>query len=390
MAGIAAAYQLAVRAGTARVVLVDPREPLSLTSRMGTEAYRNYWPGPDAAMRRLMDRSIDLLDEIDRGSGHAFELNRRGYVYLTADPIEAARLRVDAGDVADFVAAQGEIRARYPFVTDRACALLHVRRAGFMNASKLGHWLLERALAHGVELVRDEVTALDVSQRRVAGVGLASGSRIDTRQFVLAAGPLLPGWSDRLGLLVPVVNELHGKISFEDEAGVIPRDAPLMIWNDAVDLGERGRFPAGLHFRPRGERAILGLWAYHTPIEEPRFPPSFDRDYADIVLRGLTVMVPGLRVYTGRNPTVVVDGGYYCKAPDNRPLVGPTAIEGAHVLGAFSGFGIMASQAAAELLAAGMLGQPLPEYAGAFHPARFDDPAYQALLATADSTSGQL
>ena len=108
------------------------------------------------------------------------------------------------------------------------------------------------------------------------------------------------------------------------------------------------------------------------------------------MLRGLTVMVPGLSVYVGRSPTVVVDGGYYCKVPDNRPLVGPTAIEGAYVLGALSGFGIMASQAAAELLAAWMLGQPLPEYAGAFHPTRFDSPDYQAFLATTDSNSGQL
>ena len=47
-----------------------------------------------------------------------------------------------------------------------------------------------------------------------------------------------------------------------------------------------------------------------------------------------------------------MDGGYYCKAPDNRPLIGPTAIDGVYLLGALSGFGIMASQAAAELLAA--------------------------------------
>ena len=69
MAGIAAAHQLAVRDGVARVVLVDPREPLSLTSSKGTEAYRNYWPGPDDTMVRFMDRSIDLLDALDRESG---------------------------------------------------------------------------------------------------------------------------------------------------------------------------------------------------------------------------------------------------------------------------------------------------------------------------------
>jgi glycine/D-amino acid oxidase-like deaminating enzyme len=69
MAGIAAAHQLAVRAGLAHVVLVDPREPLSLTSSKGTEAYRNYWPGPDDAMVRFMDRSIDLREL--RSSGRA-------------------------------------------------------------------------------------------------------------------------------------------------------------------------------------------------------------------------------------------------------------------------------------------------------------------------------
>ena len=130
--------------------------------------------------------------------------------------------------------------------------MLHVRRAGFMNAMKLGHWLLARARASGVELVRDEVTGLVVDNQRFVAIRLASGARIDARAFVLAAGPLLPEWTDRLELRVPIVNELHGKISFEDDAGVIPRDAPLMIWNDAVDLGALGTFPAGVHLRPRG------------------------------------------------------------------------------------------------------------------------------------------
>src|SRR5688572_16166293 len=89
IAGIAAAYQLAVRAGVTRVVIVDPREPLSLTTSRGAEAYRNYWPGPDDTMARFMDRSIDLLERLDLESEHAFALNRRGYVFLTADSTEA-------------------------------------------------------------------------------------------------------------------------------------------------------------------------------------------------------------------------------------------------------------------------------------------------------------
>src|SRR6476469_4462706 len=101
MAGIAAAHQLSVRANISRIVLVDPREPLSLTSSKGTEAYRNYWPGPDDTMARFMDRSIDLLEELDRDSRQAFELNRRGYVFLTADIGEAERLSLSAKATAD-------------------------------------------------------------------------------------------------------------------------------------------------------------------------------------------------------------------------------------------------------------------------------------------------
>ena len=390
IAGVAAAYQIAVRAGVTRVMLVDPREPLTLTSSRGAEAYRNFWPGPDSTMVRFMDRSIDLLELLDAESGHAFALNRRGYVFLTAEPAEAQRLRAHAGATAEFLAGGPAIRARYPWVTDRVVAMLHVQRAGYMNALALGRWLLERAVHHGVDLVRDEVTRLRVANGRFTGVQLASGARIDARALILAAGPRLPEWAVRLDLDVPIVNELHGKISFDDEAGVVPRDAPMMIWNDPVELPGYGTFPAGVHLRPRGERSILGIWTYDTHIEEPRVTPLFPPDYADIVLGGLTVMIPGFAALRDRGAAAAVDGGYYCKTPDNRPLIGPTAIAGAHVLGALSGFGIMASQAAAELVAAHVLEEPLPGYAAAFHPGRFGDPVYRQRLAVADANQGQL
>lgn len=390
MAGIAAAYQLAVRRRAGRVVLVDPREPLSLTSSQGAEAYRDYWPGPDTTMVRFMTRSIDLLDALHDESGGAFELNRRGYVFLTADSQEAARLRAHEGPTTYFVDGERAVRARYPFVTERVVAMLHVRRAGYMNAIKLGRWLLARAQSHGVKLVRDEAMGLIVENQRCVGVRLASGGHIDAGAFVLAAGPLLPEWAARLELEVPIVNELHGKMSFEDKRGIIPRDIPLMIWNDPVDLAALGTMPAGVHLRPRGVRSLLGIWTYDSRIEEPAFPPRFAPDYADTVMRGLRVMIPALGVYLERAPEAVVDGGYYCKAPDNRPLIGPTSIQGAYVLGALSGFGVMASQAAADLLAAHLLGGPMPDYAAAFHPARYEDPSYRPGLVALDPKSGQL
>src|SRR5215510_3210420 len=86
IAGIAAAYHLAVRRGMANVVIVDERPPLSLTSDKSTESYRNWWPGPGDDMVALMNRSIDLLEELARESGNVFRMNRRGYLFATADP----------------------------------------------------------------------------------------------------------------------------------------------------------------------------------------------------------------------------------------------------------------------------------------------------------------
>src|SRR3954468_21209562 len=78
IAGIAAAYNLAVVQGLNNVVIVEQGNPLSLTSDKSTEAYRNWWPGPDWTMTAFMNRSIDLIEGLARQTSNRFNLNRRG------------------------------------------------------------------------------------------------------------------------------------------------------------------------------------------------------------------------------------------------------------------------------------------------------------------------
>src|SRR5258705_6264200 len=101
IAGVATAYHLAVRRGVRDIVIVDERPPLTLTSDKSAESYRNWWPGPGNDMVALMDRSIDLLEELAAESDNVFRLNRRGYLFAAA---EAAR-------VAAFVGAAEEAAA---------------------------------------------------------------------------------------------------------------------------------------------------------------------------------------------------------------------------------------------------------------------------------------
>jgi glycine/D-amino acid oxidase-like deaminating enzyme len=104
-------------------------------------------------------------------------------------------------------------------------------------------------------------------------------------------------------------------------------------------------------------------------------------------MRGISTMIPGLGAYVERMPKPYIDGGYYTKTKDNRPLAGPLPIDGVFVHGALSGYGLMASAATSELVAAQIMASELPDYASAFHPARFEDEEYLAKIADWDDAT---
>jgi glycine/D-amino acid oxidase-like deaminating enzyme len=433
IAGLAAAYHLSVRQRIGRVLIVDELPPMSLTSDKGTQGYRNWWPGPDNTMFRFVSRSIDLLEETAHESGNVFRLNRRGYLFATSNETELTRLEATARQVAAF--GMGDVRVHrslasyapapaegfadqpigadlligdaartaFPYLSSTMVGALHVRRAGFMSGVNLGAWFLARAAAAGATFVRDKVAGVRTSGGRVSEVVLASGARVATERFVIAAGPALPRVAGLLGVALPVFHELHAKVAFRDRGGAIRRDAPFLIWNDPLHIdwsdnerlqfGEQRDFPGGVHIRPmdltHGDELYL-IWTFETDRREYEWPPHFDRRYAEIVLRGCAQMAPAMAPYLAGDSRGVTDGGYYCKTPENRPLVGPLAVDGAFVIGALSGYGLMSAHGAGELVAADVVGGSLPDYAKWFLPSRYEDPAYQQRVAEWGPLVGQL
>lgn len=61
IAGVSTAYHLSVRHGMKNILLVDEYPPLSVTSSVGTEAYRNWWPGPGDTMLENWDAQSGQL-----------------------------------------------------------------------------------------------------------------------------------------------------------------------------------------------------------------------------------------------------------------------------------------------------------------------------------------
>jgi glycine/D-amino acid oxidase-like deaminating enzyme len=405
MAGVAAAYQLAVRHRVPDVIVIDEREPLTLTSDKGPQGYRNWFDGPDDTMARFVGRSVDILEELAAKSGNVFRLSRHGYAFATGRPDVRDALRAQATRLESFGAGAARehpgpvpyapvagddwrgvpdgadllldpvlVREHFGFLDESAIAVSHVRRAGWMDAIRLGQWLIDEACRHGARVVRDRVVGADATGGRLRGVRLASGTTITTERLAIAAGPGLPAVLEMLGIDLPVFLELHAKM----------RSDPSTRWLLQP-------FPGGLHVRPVGdERDVFLIWTFETSPHDFIWPPAFDAHLGDVLLRGFGVMAPRARAYMGEGRSGIVDGGYYAKTPENRPIVGPLPIEGVYVTGALSGYGIMASHAAGELLAAHMTGGTLPDYADALAPARYGEAEYRKRLENWDANAGQL
>jgi glycine/D-amino acid oxidase-like deaminating enzyme len=383
-----------------------------------------------------MNRSIDLMEGLARSTNNRIHMNRRGYVFATADTAKIPQLLSlakaaeanGAGEArlhdtpssayvpssesgfdspltgADIITDASLIRRHFAYLAPETTALAHVRRAGWLSAQQLGMTMLEAARDRGVKIIRGRVAGLDTGGGRVRKVHVEQTDgrqSLEATHFVLAAGPMLKTLAAELaGVDLPVFAECHHKISFADTLGAVPRSAPMLIWLDEQQLpwsdderaalaeDEEGqwllkKFPFGVHGRPDGTgggTSVIILFNHHADPAEIVFPLPEPASYAEIALRGMSTMVPALKVYADKGVRPYIDGGYYIKTRENRPLIGPLPVEGVYISGAYSGFGIMASCAGGELLARHVMDRPLPDYAPAFLLSRYQDPKYCALL----------
>ena len=172
-------------------------------------------------------------------------------------------------DGADLLLDPQTVKENFPYLAADTAGVLHIRRAGWLSAQQMGMFLLERAQAAGVQVVRDKLTGVETAGGRVSAVGLQNRGRFETAVFVNAAGPMLQSVAKMMGTELPIHSELHLKVAIKDHLGIVDRAAPMLIWSDpqylAWDPEERAaleedtesrwlveEFPSGVHTRPGG------------------------------------------------------------------------------------------------------------------------------------------
>jgi glycine/D-amino acid oxidase-like deaminating enzyme len=429
--GVAVAYYLVAEHGIRDVALIDARDPLSLTSAQSGENYRNWWPHP--VMTAFTDHSIALMEALDEASDGRLHMARGGYALATrraapedlidelyrgyGDAPGKIRIRESAGDYrpplrtpwreapdgVDVLLDRELIRRTFPAYAHDIAAVIHIRRAGSIDAQQMGQWMIESIRAAGGRLIRGDVESIESGSAFTLGIRTAEGMKsLQAARVVNAAGPFIGDVARMVGEDLPVKCVFQQKIAFPDTRHAVPRDMPFSIdldgqvlaWSDedreilAGDESTRHLvepMKGSIHCRPDGPPSGTWIklgWAYNERATDPHAEPPVDPQFPDTVIRGASRLNPALAAYIGRLPRETRHyGGYYTMTGENWPLVGPMKTSGAFVAGALSGYGSMAACATGNVCASWVTGGRVPEYARHLTLERYQDAALMRELA---------
>jgi sarcosine oxidase subunit beta len=356
--GAATAFHAAL-AGI-RVVLVEARPRLAtLTTPVAAGAYRLQFD--DLEELELVRRSVDLFTNFEDITGqreYDLRLQARGYLWLTSDPGTAERQRA----LVDRLHAWGQrdveildgaaVRARWPWVSPDVVQARWRGDDGFLDTRRLTHGLVAGARCD--VLTSAHVTGFAVERERVSAVVTARGS-IACGAAVICAGPLSGPVARLASVELPVAAVVRQKLVLPEVPEMDPA-GPMTIDEDT-----------GTHWRPaHGVGAWLLFSDPTTPPSEPTTDVPTDHRFAFQLLDpsspvAAARLVPfWRRVWDRGSDHWMLQAGQYTVAPDQRPLIGATAVDGLFVNTAYAGHGIMEGPAGAEICVRAVLDPNAP------------------------------
>ena len=260
----------------------------------------------------------------------------RGYLFLAG---ESGRAQLEANcavqwaeDAAVSLLEPDEIAARFPWLNIEGIAAAGFGHAneGWIDASALMHGFRRKARALGVEYRHDEVVSVEVTDGRIAGLGLRKGDALACGTLVNAAGPGAGALAARAGAALPVGPRKRVTYVFDCRAALPP--LPLTI-----DV-------TGVACRPEGGQYLAIV---SPPEDRDRDCDDFELEYDTFE----TVIWPALAHRVPAFEAIKLIRAWAChydyNAFDQNAVLGPhPEIAGLLFCNGFSGHGIQQAPAA--------------------------------------------
>jgi sarcosine oxidase subunit beta len=219
--------------------------------------------------------------------------------------------------------------------------------AGRLDPTEILSYFADEARDCGVD-VETGVEVTDVRTESGAVTGLETSAGVQTPDVVVnAAGPWAPEVDAMAGVSLPLTHTL----------------APIVV----LESGENVELPTvafenGVYFTAERSATVLAGHAAHSSSDEVwdtaavfdapegkqgTGPGSVSQRHRERVAEYAPVAVPKLEGARASNEW----RGIRCFTPDERPIVGPTGVDGFYVASGMSGWGITLGPACGQLLA---------------------------------------
>ena len=390
-AGAAAAWALERAQPGIRVVLIERSpQPASGASNASLENFRTAWAAP--CLARLMTRSIDIFMDPERyfGEGVSLGAKQQGYLWCAFTEAQANRLRREVEHLhaiglthVEYLDAT-DVQARFAWLGPKLIAGKFDPHAGWLDSHALVQAFL-RVPSNASVLLDVPNVRLCRDDDRITGVETVSGV-ISAPVTLIAAGADARSIAATASLPLPLVLRPRQSFTTGWRHPEFPADGPAVIGaspfphvrpeaQDGAIFGYEYAWKAK-GMGPDG-RALDALEEPVYPVErwrDPRMPSmalmllarQFGHERGGFAspgyLRGIDHRA-GYYVYRDATNAWVPSADGTKTAYDSQraildahPDVGGLFLSVAHV-----GHGIMSAPAAGEIVAARILGRPLPD-----------------------------
>ncbi|WP_025897698.1 NAD(P)/FAD-dependent oxidoreductase [Sneathiella glossodoripedis] len=230
-----------------------------------------------------------------------------------------------------------DLAKAYPWmnVSDLAGGSVGLEGEGWLDAYGLNQAFRKKAISQGVSYVKDEVTALTISDGKITSATLASGACISGGQFVNAAGAYADQIAKMAGIELEVRSKKRFVYSFSCREEI--ERCPLTI------------DPSGVYFRPEGHQFITGCSP--TADKDPDCR-DFDVDYGWFEEHIWPVLAHRVKVFEAIKLENAWAGHYAYTLLDQNAVLGPhPEISNFYFANGFSGHGLQQSPAVGRAIA---------------------------------------